>query len=501
MSLPPLWTVSRVPEEIWSEIFLHLPRAALPQVNLTQRTFHHIVHPLLFRHLEFHPYNCLAGYSSVNCPPSGLGIPDEEHVIFLLQRLQFWSSSDIAPLVRTCRVSNWSKAAIPPNGWIFRRTDDPYILLNAFFDALPRFTALHHLALTKVHFTQSGLKQLGLLRCLVNFEVLLCSIADGRVVDIGDLTPLHATQVTFRRHDVFSEGCVEHWVPLLNPQILTHLDLAHIPAVLSQIRASTGTFPSVKSLKITMDLCVPSWARILSKFPAIEVLDISRLRFCGYDKVSEPHVPPHGLLTALREYTGPEELLQFLVPIPTLRRVTLPKWCTRTFDDLVQFGVTGTVNNVSSLKVNIVNPATVKFYFEAVCAVCIVFPGLAELHVKIFESPWSRKDWPNNAFKPDKFLTELQERLPLPKSLQKLALHWECPDRTLPADGQPDLNGVKDALVAEYPELRMMQVQGLGIGYLWLKERGVIPHTFEEEGLEFVNKAEIQREEYSDSEL
>ncbi|KAF8215618.1 hypothetical protein K438DRAFT_1560595, partial [Mycena galopus ATCC 62051] len=103
--------VPHIPEEIWAETFVHLPRTALPQVNLTHRTFHRITRPLLFRHFEFHPYMGIAGYQITACPPSGLLIPYAEHMPSLFDRLQFWSSPVIVPLVRTCRVSGW-----PNNG-------------------------------------------------------------------------------------------------------------------------------------------------------------------------------------------------------------------------------------------------------------------------------------------------------------------------------------------------------------------------------------------------
>ncbi|KAJ6457364.1 hypothetical protein C8R45DRAFT_1221933 [Mycena sanguinolenta] len=490
MSLP----VSQVPEEIWAHTFLHLPRAALPQVNLTQKKFHRIAHPLLFRDLEFHPYLCLAGYLITDCPPSGLMIPYEEHIPSLLDRLRFWSSPDIAALVRTCRVSDWSNDGVcimtPSNcgvhGWSFRRVEDSYILLRAFFDVLPRFTALRHLALTRVHFTQSGLKQLGLLRSLIKLEVDLCGLADGAVIDTGELTPLHITHFTFQHHNI-AERCVEHWVPLLNPLMLTHVDLAYNEGVLAQIVQATATFPCVKSLKITMRLSLPSWTRILAKFPATEVLDINPFE---YGTVSEPYTPLRELLPALREYTGPEELLQFLVPIPTLRRVSVSTWSPQSLDDIVQFAkLTGTATSVSSLQVKVSDMPTNEF--EVVCVMCSVFPSVQELYLEISKSPWYND---SVVFKPDEFLKELEQQLPLPAHLQKLALHWQHSDRAPEADvdfGPPDLNSVKDALVAEYPKLKMIWVQGSGIMYLWRKEHGLLQHAFEEE-----DEAEIRREEF-----
>ncbi|KAF7340992.1 hypothetical protein MSAN_02084600 [Mycena sanguinolenta] len=429
--------------------------------------FHRIAHPLLFRDLEFHPYVCLA---VTNCPPSGLLVPEEERISSLFHRLQFWSSPDIARLVRTCRVSDWSNEDVilpncGTNGRTFRRAEDPYILLTAFFDALPRFASL----------------PTGLLRNLRILEVNLCSVVQGEVVDTGELASLHVTQFTFRHHPV-AEPCVENWVPLLNPLILTHMNLAYNEGVLAQIvQATTTTFPCVRSLNITMRLSLPSWSQILSKFPAIEVLQVKRFR-CD-NAVSEPREPLRELLPALSKYTGPAQLLQFLVPIPTLRRVSVSMG-GQSLDDIVQSAsVTSTANNVTSLQAKIIDMATNELFFEAVCAMCSVFSRLTELHLKIVESPWCRDDWDSNAFKPEEFLEELEQQSPLPMCIQKLALHWDFPaGNPVGADdfGPPDLNSVKDALVAEYPELRMIWVQGSGIMYLWRRERGATQHAFEE---------------------
>ncbi|KAJ6630541.1 hypothetical protein B0H10DRAFT_2207627 [Mycena sp. CBHHK59/15] len=54
-----------VPNEIWAEIFAHLPRELLMHVDLTHWLFHRLIritHPLLLRDLEFHPYMDIAGY-------------------------------------------------------------------------------------------------------------------------------------------------------------------------------------------------------------------------------------------------------------------------------------------------------------------------------------------------------------------------------------------------------------------------------------------------------
>jgi hypothetical protein len=139
-------------------------------------------------------------------------------------------------------------------------------------------------------------------------------------------------------------------------------------------------FPFVKHLKITLNLSLP-WTRILSNFPATEVLNISSSRRSG--ELSDPHLPLDELLPTLREYSGPEELLQFLVPIPTLRRVSVLQWTAGIFDNITaQLEGLAETNNVTSVQAEMHRLDT--RYFESFCVLCGVFPRLTELYVKIF---------------------------------------------------------------------------------------------------------------------
>lgn len=224
-----------------------------PTSQLDPKAFYRIDRPLLFRDFEFHPYLCLAGFT--RCPPAGLVIPEAEYIPPLLQRLQFWSGPDIRPLVRTCRVTQWSRegARTVFRAWDPRRADsDPYILLSAFFDALPRFTALRLLVFADIRFTQLDLKQVGLLHNLDVLELNIYSVAHGEVANTRELTPLHVSQFTFQ-HEGHPDTCFDHWVPLLNPQIFTHLELSCNVSVL----LGGNIFPCVKHLKITLSLSLP----------------------------------------------------------------------------------------------------------------------------------------------------------------------------------------------------------------------------------------------------
>ncbi|KAJ7049538.1 hypothetical protein C8F01DRAFT_961536, partial [Mycena amicta] len=85
--------------EIWSETFTHLPTHALQAISLTAHDFTLLARPFLFSSFSFHPY---ARVHAV--PADRLLLPSPEKIPNYLERLHFWLSDDIAPLVRSCAV-------------------------------------------------------------------------------------------------------------------------------------------------------------------------------------------------------------------------------------------------------------------------------------------------------------------------------------------------------------------------------------------------------------
>ncbi|KAJ7107708.1 hypothetical protein C8R44DRAFT_529646, partial [Mycena epipterygia] len=99
---PVMRAQDRVPNELWLEVFHHLPRDALKDVSLTYHAFHNISRSLLFTDFEFHPY-ATSGCVGILLLPSATEVDQS------LERLAFWCSEDIAPLVRSCNVIPWQK--------------------------------------------------------------------------------------------------------------------------------------------------------------------------------------------------------------------------------------------------------------------------------------------------------------------------------------------------------------------------------------------------------
>ncbi|KAJ7259296.1 hypothetical protein C8J57DRAFT_1472090 [Mycena rebaudengoi] len=167
----------QVPHEMWSEMFFHLPRISLLQASRTSRLFFEISRPQIFTKFEFHPY-ILEADSGPPVPPKSSTIQRA------MERLTFWASPDIAPLIRVCEITPFG----PPHRRSTSKSGlnhDPYVLLTAFFQNLARFVGLETIHATKIHFTKSALSNLCLLPNLRTFCVEGYKEGPGEKVDLS----------------------------------------------------------------------------------------------------------------------------------------------------------------------------------------------------------------------------------------------------------------------------------------------------------------------------
>jgi hypothetical protein len=111
----------RFPCELWLEMFTYLPQDALKHVSLTHRILCTISRPLRFNHFEL--------TLSYDHDIPSLSAAQVHHA---LQRLNFWVSPDIVPLVRSCRFCLLQQRRQEDRAW--KPSGDEYILLRAFFE-------------------------------------------------------------------------------------------------------------------------------------------------------------------------------------------------------------------------------------------------------------------------------------------------------------------------------------------------------------------------------
>ncbi|KAJ7477906.1 hypothetical protein B0H11DRAFT_1916765 [Mycena galericulata] len=440
-----------VPDEIWDEIFGYLPRNELMQVQLTQRRFSSISRPLLFREFDFHPYDVRDTDQS---------LPQDVLSDLISRRLKFWTSTEIAPLVRTCRATR--RRTLPIG---IQEIDNPWPLLTDFFDALHHFTNLAHLILATVQYNMTCLQNLRLLPHLTQLEVDSCFV-EG-TIDPSNLTPLRISDFRYKSHFA-STPSPALWLPLLARTTLCHFATEYQPELFAQI-VSGHAFPCVKRLEFGIDVSVMlSNLRVLSRFSATEVL-IIRYGYGNHQVESaqdseESDMPLSNILTSLEEYRGPDDLLPLLLPIPSLRRLCLPGEEPST--RLAKLRSIKTPNNVTSLDVYFSD-----FDHEDLCELCGFFPHLTDLFitVRVLHEKYTLTLGQHPSWEVYQFLGELTEDLPFPSGIQKLAIHWEFEDgKTHIEDGAPDVYALTEALISKYPDLKAIWVDGYpGFVYYW----------------------------------
>ncbi|KAJ7328781.1 hypothetical protein DFH08DRAFT_1023156 [Mycena albidolilacea] len=399
-------------DEMWTEIFSHLPRNALMQVHLTQRRLRAISRPFLFRQFHFHNSTSLDIAS---------------------QRLQFWVSSEISPLVRQCcvkplrRLGGWGTV-----GWS---------LLAEFFNSLHHFANLRHLTVAEVHYNAKFVRNLRLLPHLTHLEIRNCKMEE--IADLATLPPLEISEFAYL--GLVPESYPQHWFPFLLRSKLHYLSIPYDQWLFTHI-LSGDAFPYVTRLELSIKArTLLSNLQILAKFSATEVLTL-----CNYSSLpadssgesGEPPIPLADVLASLGEYRGPYGLLDMFLPIPSLRRLVLP--CVKPDEHLPKLQSINTPNRITS----------------STCDSATSAMGIFALFVVIIPH-WTEDDYEEyylgeqSSWEVYDLFEDLADKLPFPASISRLAIHWEYEDdKTHVEDGPPDVHALKDALVSKYPSFK-----------------------------------------------
>ncbi|KAJ7111865.1 hypothetical protein C8R44DRAFT_985332 [Mycena epipterygia] len=432
--------MSQVPNELWFEIFHYLPRDTVKDVSFTHRRFARLSRPLRFTDFDFHPYEL-----------HGLRLPSADEVQRSLERLTFWCSDDIAPLVRACHVVPWMENVGPVGS--FSPTDTPYVLLSAFFERLPCFTRLQRLYCWGVHFTRIGMANLCRLP-LAHLRISNCRVAAGETIEPAS-QPLRLSSFLLH-NDINSEDELDHWIALLHPECLRELDLMCNPRLFNEAIAALPSFPHVRKLAAKIWLSTGT----LSKFPALEVLDNGPV-------IS--HDPPlqSTLLPVLKEYTGSHENLHLFIPATSLFRLTT-RYCS-PHELITQLHGIRTTKKIISL-----DTASSNMGYTAFETLCEFLGHLTELRIRI---PFDVEQCtPEDKGTPATcFLKALSDNPILPPTLEHLVLNWELfyfgfESEEVPRWIEPpDLAELRDALVDRCPGLTSLWIDGQDFLLRWCK--------------------------------
>jgi hypothetical protein len=284
----------RLPNELWFETFSILPRKTLMSLHSASRLFHRISRPLLFDEFEFHPFQIQEGASS--------RYADQNDVYKNTKRLEFWTSPEIAPFVRRCTFSAFSRS---------HNLDDPSPVFATFFRLLPNFYSLREISCVTVKFDRVAVEALCALPNLARVQLTACSLD-------GDITGLLLRVKSFLYVQItgMRSAGAQSWLSILDKDTLRDLKLPSPPSPGLILQGITSDYPNVQRLL----LGVKDWSEIplLSKFSDVRSLQII---WCpSYDREMEPQPV---LFTHLITYDGPHEILLFLDPRAAPTRLSI----------------------------------------------------------------------------------------------------------------------------------------------------------------------------------
>ncbi|KAF7344702.1 L-aminoadipate-semialdehyde dehydrogenase [Mycena venus] len=449
---------SQVPNELWLEIFSDLSPDALKDVSVTNRTFCHTTRRLLFAHFDFHPYAI--------GPHSAPILPSDLDVARYLERLDFWTSDEIAPFVCSCTITPTRRAS--PFDTV-KVSPGPYVLLEPFFERIVRFTGLQRLMAKHAHFNAVALGNLRRMPSLTHLQIDHFEITAGESMDFI-LQPLSLTRFSVS-HNVTREDGLEHWIPLLNPEHLRELNIMCNLRILGESTDAIPIFPRLQKLSLFLNLATMSRnLATMSKFPGVRVVTIE-----GWGEVdSWPDLhTQQGVFPLLTEYIGTYKILPLFFHRATLTRITItgatPEILIARLQGLrTPLNITAVTASFHRFDGNFgsFDTAVLSTLFD-------VLPRLTEFCLRItleLEDDDLEDDANPIA---TSFFEALAHTPVLPPTLQRLALSWEFEYHDLECEptvnDPPDLPRLRDVLTERCPRLQSLWLDGHDFLLQWRK--------------------------------
>ncbi|KAJ7928106.1 hypothetical protein B0H13DRAFT_2653276 [Mycena leptocephala] len=444
-----------IPTEIWDEIVEHFSAGGncetLQRLNLVNRRFHHLAHQRLFTYFTFHPYSVAVDSYGMSAEDLILPLdPTPEH---LRQRLEFWASEDIAPCVRECTVRplefEQSTRESPPG-------EDPYTLLKAFYEFLPRFINLEVFNAFTLHFTTIAMTNLRLLPKLTAMNIDMCPVAKGEILDLNPPSKLKLESFRFSN---CANRLQRWWSCALCPDTLRSLCLdfsgSHDQLFFYE-ESQLPCFPNVQFLELILGRRVAAHYLVpFAKFPGVKDLALPK----WHDGPSDLHkIGDTKFCPLLERYYGPRAVLSFF-PVSTLTNLSVSTCEPEDF-----FAEMGSVDpkptRISYLKVSFAG------YLSSLRDLSDLFSESKEL--KILHVVIARRSWSSRLDRPDdtaQMALSFFETLPssLPQQIVKLAIDWKFDD---PID-LLDMKKLKDDIRAQRPTLKTLWIHCRHYAFVW----------------------------------
>ncbi|KAJ7208287.1 hypothetical protein GGX14DRAFT_633924 [Mycena pura] len=392
--------------ELLLRIFVHLDRRTLRSVALANRTFSRLARTILFSHFAVSRYiTCLKKHK--NDPVSA------SQLLQLSRYLDFWTSEEIAPHVRSCEIS--------PQRWADDQVAVPQ-LLATLFDHIERFAALRRLELSNIQLTGLAVSTLTRLPMLSELLLESCEVANGdSMPSVSNV--LRLCHFLYISKYVSIEG-LEEWLPLLEPSV-----------------------HEFERFQDWLPLLEPSCLRVLHTDAALHISAV---------------IPVFPYVHDLR-FTGPIRALSLFLARDTLMRIE-----TDDEDSLDDF-----VIELQRLPSPLTNLIHLTASFSSSCtatALEAIFASLPRLeHVQITFAPYA-VDRLKPA--PAAILSKLSCIPGISPHLQLVSLIWKCLDHVKPRtvdsiESDCDFPAVRAELVAQCPDLEVLWLDGRDFIFCW----------------------------------
>ncbi|KAJ7055619.1 hypothetical protein C8F01DRAFT_1319473 [Mycena amicta] len=345
------------------------------------------------------------------------------------KRLEFWTSSHIAPCVHTCSLIGTETMK-----------ERHILLIATFFKRLPRLVKLQRLTLTQTTYDIARFK---IIQALPNLRHLECANfvpgdSPGSRTEWASVAPLHleTLKLHFSEDSYTAYALAQH----IRHDTLRVLSVTGRADYVHEQIVSGDSFPQVDRLIVGAKKLYPSPSEtraFLSKFPQTKVLMYSA-SMTVY-RTSESAVGQVAL-PALEEFAGDCRLLPLILPTPTLKTLVIDRCDSPSIISVFQ---KKDMSSIASLHLTLSS-----LVFPDLVSLSPCLPHLLVLRIEIRTGP---------LFLADTFFNQLSESSPFPPKIEKLGitvLQREVVNNGL--EISHDFRALRVALCARQPLLQVV---------------------------------------------
>ncbi|KAF8893059.1 hypothetical protein BD779DRAFT_1508653 [Infundibulicybe gibba] len=382
-----------LPPELWLKIFPELPRNDIQAITLTSSSFRLMAQPLLFSVFDVSPFFMEYHTSQPTLRP-------RQYLDRTVERLKCYRLKHIAPAVKHCWISPYSRKGFPPRN----RRDylEPALIIEAVMEALPSFPNLSMLTWHCLDMTPqwwSIIQRLPIQTFWFNSCTVFGPDSAPRPVKFLDLD-----QWAWEGKRTNHVSVYEDHIPGVSKSLLSlvlhpdHIRRITVPR-LDTAETLLTTIADMEMLRCINTLCLPATALsspnfipALIKCPTLEEIRISALEEPRVIPTPGP-IPPDAL-PSLTFYEGPYSLLMSFAAFRRLRGIKLwgideqSSYCnvTALLEILHHLSETNTTLEVLDIAVTRITPGLLNHLSS--------FPALEAANISSCDGPPRQEELP-----------------------------------------------------------------------------------------------------------